>query len=364
MTPSPDAYGSQPSAPPPPPQVVVQQTPTAFGRYGRYLWLALGLAVMTIVGQASSYRSYFSPPNAPQEKYHSRSETSREKIAIISVNGAILEGDGFVKRQIDRVRDDDDVVAVVARIDSPGGTVTGSDYLLHHLRQMCQERKLPLVVSMGGICASGGYYIAMAVGDAEDVIFAEPATWTGSIGVVIPHYDVSGLLARWDVRDDSVVSHEDKLMGSPTRSLDPAQRAEERELLQKLVDISFERFLEIVKGGRPQLAQDAEKLQQATTGQIFTADQALALGLVDRIGFVEDAVARAAELAGRDPETIRCVQYEQPLPALSRLLTGEAPRRLGVGAQATFDLGTLLELTAPRAYYLCTWLPHLLAPRP
>jgi protease-4 len=347
----------------PAPQVVVHQASTAFGRYGRYLWLALGLAAMTIVGQAASYRSYFSPPDAPQEKYHSRSESARDKIAVLTIAGSILEGDGFVKRQIDRVRDDDHVVAVVARIDSPGGTVTGSDYLLHHLRKLCDDRKLPLVVSMGGICASGGYYIAMAVGDRPDSIYAEPATWTGSIGVVIPHYDFSGLLTKWEVRDDSVVSHEDKLMGSPTRSLDPQQRAAERDLLQRLVDVSFDRFVDIVKSGRPQLAEDAEKLQRATTGQIFTADQALELGLVDKIGFVEDAVARAAELAGRDPEAIRCIKYEQPLPALSRLLAAEAGR----GARQTvggLDLAGLLDLAAPRAYYLCTWLPHLLAPQP
>ncbi len=118
-----------------------------------------------------------------------------------------MEGDGFVKRQIDRVRKDAQVKAVVVRIDSPGGTVTGSDYIYHHLKKLREDRSLPLVVSMGSIAASGGYYIAMAVGDQEKSIFAEPTTTTGSIGVIVPHYDLSGLMARYDVRDDSISSH-------------------------------------------------------------------------------------------------------------------------------------------------------------
>ena len=94
---------------------------------------------MTILGQTASYRSYFSPPGGPQEKYHSLSETADKKIAIIKIEGAILDPEGFVKQQIDRVREDDDVVAVVLRIDSPGGTVTASDYLYHHLRELARR---------------------------------------------------------------------------------------------------------------------------------------------------------------------------------------------------------------------------------
>lgn len=361
-----------------PQQIVVQSPPpTALGRYGKYLLLALGLCVMGLIGQAASYRSYFSPPGGPQEKFHSLEGAAEKKIAIIKVAGTILEGDGFVKQQIDRVGEDDSVVAVVVRIDSPGGTVTGSDYIYHHLRRLAGRpgdpqrlsdeddddddgRKLPLVVSMGSMCASGGYYIAMAVGDQPDSIFAEPTTWTGSIGVVIPHYDLSGLLSQWNVKDDSVASHKYKLMGSPTRELSPEERAEERELLQGLVDRSFERFKAIVLSGRPKFRDNPDQVGEIATGQIFTAQQALDRGLVDRIGFIDQAVERAAELAGHDPEKLRCVKYEEPPTTLSTLLAAEgsasAPPR-------QFDLARLLDLTAPRAYYLCTWLPSLLSPR-
>ena len=104
-------------------------------------------------------------------------------MAIITVSGVIVDGDGYVKKQIERVRQDEDVKAIVLRVNTPGGTVTGSDYILHHLNRLRAERKLPLVVSMGSVAASGGYYVSMAVGDQPQSIYAEPTTTTGSIGV-------------------------------------------------------------------------------------------------------------------------------------------------------------------------------------
>lgn len=210
---------------------------------------------------------------------------------------------------------------------------------------------------MGSLCASGGYYIAMAVGDQEEAIFAEPTTWTGSIGVVIPHYDLSGMLENFHIKDDSIASHKYKLMGSPTRALSEEDRAEERKLFQELVDLSFERFKEIVRSGRPKYREDAAALDQVATGQIFTAAQALERGLVDKIGFIEDAVERAAKLASRDPKKLRCVTYDKPPATLGSLLSSkaDAPNILGG------ELNDLLNLTAPRAYYLCTWLPSILS---
>jgi protease-4 len=358
VPPADPSYGRQPAAPP---QVIIQQAPTAFGRYGKLLLILLGVCVMVIIGQNASYRKYFSPADAPEEKYHSLSKEATDKIAIIRVEGTILDPDGFVKKQIDRVREDNDVKGVVLRVDSPGGTVTASDYLYHELKELVKDREIPMVVSMGSICASGGYYLAMAGGDQktqEDIIFAEPSTWTGSIGVVIPHYDVSELLTSWKVKDDSVASHKYKLMGSPTRDLSPEERAEERKLLQSLVDQSFDRFKAIVEAGRPKLKANEADLEKATTGQIFTAEQAKELGLIDQIGFMDVAIERAAKLAGKETTNVRCVEYESPPSALGALLGADSdllPRRSGI------DLAGVLDLTAPRAYYLCTWLPAILS---
>jgi len=340
----------------PPPHIVIQQQQTALGRYGKLLLALLIIAGISIFGLVSRYQSYFSPPGGPQERFHSLSQEATEKIAIVDISGTIMEGDGFVKQQLDRIRDDKQVVALVLRIDSPGGTVTGSDYLYHHIRQLAEERRLPVVVSMGSMCASGGYYIAMAVGDQEEAIFAEPTTWTGSIGVVIPHYDISGMLANANIKDDSVVSHKYKLMGSPTRQLTEEEEAEERKLLQELVNRSFARFKSIVQSGRPHLKQNAEDFETVTTGQIFTAEQAVDLGLVDKIGFVEEAIDRAAALAGKDTDNLRCIKYEKPTTPIDALLNVQAR---GSGLLGS-DLQSLLDLATPRAYFLYTSLPAIL----
>jgi len=274
----------------------------------------------------------------------------KDKIAVISIEGVIVSGEGFVKRQIDRAAEDEDVKAVVLRVNSPGGTVSGSDYIYHHLKKLAQKKKM--VVSMGGIAASGGYYVAMAVGHTPDAIFAEPTTSTGSIGVKIPHYDFSKLLAKWGVQEDTIASHQLKTMGSLAKPM----TEQEREIFQGLVDDSFNRFKEIVKLGRAKFQEDPQALDKLATGQLFTARQALEHGLVDRIGFVEDAIDRAIEVAGLDAEDVRVVKY-RPEPTLANLLLGaEAPRR-------DLDLAALLEMTTPRAYYLYTWLPAIASSR-
>ena len=285
-----------------------------------------------------------------QERFHSLSKTATDKVAIISVEGVIIDNEGFVKRQIDQVREDKSVKAVVLRVDSPGGSVSASDYLYHHLKKLVEDRDIPLVVSMGSLAASGGYYVSMAVGDQEDSIFVEPTTWTGSIGVIIPHYDVAGLMARFDVVDDSIMSAPLKDIGSPTKPMTP----EERAVLQGLVDSAFARFKDIVRAGRPALADDDATLEKVTTGQVFTAEQALADGLADREGFIEEAILRAIELANLTADSAKVVKYRDSGDIWSLLSAKSA------GGRATSGVSALAELASPRPYYLFTSLPHLL----
>lgn len=308
----------------------------------------VGFVMLAMIGVVAM--AIGTPQDEIEERFHSGDEHASNKIAIITVDGAILEGaGGFVKKQIDRVREDDDVKAIVLRVDSPGGTVTASDYILHHLKELKDDRELPLVVSMGGMAASGGYYVAMAVEDEPDSIFAEPTSWTGSIGVIIPHYNFEGLMAHWEIEDDSIASHHLKDMGSPFKKMTP----EEREIFQGLVDDSFDRFKEIVKTGRPKYREKPELLDAVATGQVFATSKAIESGLVDKEGFIEAAIERAAELANVDPDNVRIVDYKEPVTLASLL---------GASAQARatpFDVQTLVELTSPRAYYLCTWAPPL-----
>lgn len=285
-----------------------------------------------------------------QERHYSHEERAPNKVAIVRIEGPIIEGEGHAKRQIDQALRDEAVKAVVLRVDSPGGTVSGSDLLYHQLRKLVEKKNIPLVVSMGGIAASGGYYISMAVGSTPDTIFAEPSTWTGSIGVIIPHYDLSGLLAEWGVKQDSIVSHPLKGIGSFTRPMTP----EERKILQDLVNESFSDFKEVVRKGRPRFQNDPQALDRLATGQVFSARQAQASGLVDRIGYLEDAVDRAIELAGLDPQEVNVVEYKRELSLWTLLLEGRA-------RTSAADLASLVDRLTPRAYYLWTWLPPVLA---
>jgi protease-4 len=308
------------------------------------LCLNLLLVPLVALGLAGSLES----DHRVQEKFFSHNREAHDKVVILSIEGGIFNPeDGFVKQQIDQVIKDESVKGVVLRINSPGGTITGSDFLYHHLVQLRQERKVPMVVSMGGIAASGGYYAAMAVGHEPDVLFAEPTTWTGSIGVVIPHYSLADLLGKVGVADDSIASHPLKTMGSFTKPMTD----EERKIFQALIDDGFDRFKEVVRSGRSRFEKDPAALDRLATGQIFTAAQAKRSGLVDQIGFIEEAIDRAISLAGLDEENVKVVKYEAK-PSLRSLLMGGQAR-----SAPALDLKVLLEMTTPRAYYLCTWLP-------
>ncbi|MFP6657624.1 MAG: signal peptide peptidase SppA [Pirellulales bacterium] len=334
----------------PPLRVIVEQS-MGLGRkllFGLLLG-ALAFSVMINFGLYGSYSTYVQTDPKMNETLHSGSAAASDKIAIISVGGAILDSDGFVKQQIDRVRQDKNVKAIVLRVDSPGGTVTASHYLFHHLKELQKEKEIPLVVSMGGIAASGGYYISMAVGDAEDTIFAEETTWTGSIGVIIPNYDISGLMEDWKITDRSYASGQLKQMGSPTRKADTV----EVETFNALIQETFDEFKNIVKQGRPNLANDKAAMNEISTGQIFTAKQAKRLGLVDKLGYIEDAIDRAADLAALSKDSYRVVQYDRPQSLFDITLMRAPPKNL--------ELSALLDLTTPRAYYLCTWLPSIAA---
>jgi protease IV len=353
--PAPDSVPAQVVAPPPPPAAPKKRRSGA-----RVLGILIVLFVMGFLGLllagavvvAAGLAGSVATTGTVREEFVSHNRRGRDKVAILSVQGAILDGEGFVKRQIDRARRDagqGNLKAVVVRVNSPGGTVSGSDFIYHHLRRLREETDLPMVVSMGGIAASGGYYVSMAVGDTPQSIYAEPTTWTGSIGVIIPHYDLSGLLDHIGIEESSIARGELKGMGSLARPM----TEKEEQIFQGLVDEGYNRFKDVIRDGRPAFQKDAAALDEAATGQIFTAVQAKNRGLVDEIGYVEDAVERAIALAGLDKENVKVVRYK-PEPTLMDILFGAEAR-----PQTAWDPAALLEMTVPRAYYLCTWLPPL-----
>lgn len=278
------------------------------------------------------------------EKTYSGSWTDSDKIAIINIEGTIIDGEDY-RDQIDKACDDESVKAVVLRVNSPGGTITGSDYIYHKLCKLRKEK--PLVVSMGSLAASGGYYVSMAVGYEKDVIFAEPTTWTGSIGVIISHYDASELFRqKLGVKNDPIKSGTMKGMGSMMEPLTDDQR----KVLQGLVDNSFNRFKNIVKSGRRTFLKNSEALDNLATGQVYDTTQALKLGLVDQEGFLDDAIDRAMELAHLSSAHV--VEYTEQESFMDTFLSGQA--KAMTNANPLSDLRFLMDAATPRAYYLWT----------
>lgn len=355
-SPQPPEPSSQPATPPVPSPEEVAARKAAQGKTIRrvVLWVVLlgvpaAFIFLVLLGIGSLF-SYSSSPSLIEKNYSKHSWTSgRQKIAIIHLDGAITSSDGFIKKQINQVRDDSAVKGVVFRVNSPGGLVTASDHIYRQLVELRDERgtsgeKLPMVVSMGGMAASGGYYVSMAVGDTPGSIYAEPTTWTGSIGVIIPHYNAAGFMKEHGFQEDSVASHRLKGMGSFAKEMTPEIKA----IFQGLVDDSFAGFKKIVKAGRPSLTD--EQIVALATGQVYTTSQALENGLVDKKGYLEDAIRGVIEMAGLSEGQVRVVEYERQ-PTLLDLLMARAE-------QSPSELAVLAELTKPQAYYLAPgWLP-------
>jgi len=208
----------------------------------------------------------------------------REKVGVVRIEGMIGDNAEIID-QISEFADDDDIRAVVLRIDSPGGGVASSQEIYQAVRQLRNNKKV--VVSMGSIAASGGYLIATAA----DRIMANPGTITGSISALMHFANVEELLKKVGVRASVVKSGKFKDIGSPIREMTP----EERELVQVIVNDIYDQFVTTVSENRK---IPLEKVVKLADGRIFSGRQALDLHLVDELGGLQDAVLLAGRLAG------------------------------------------------------------------
>ncbi|MBU1429828.1 signal peptide peptidase SppA [Myxococcota bacterium] len=265
------------------------------------------------------------------------------KIAIIPINGVLTggpRGQGSTAEALKMMRralKDEAVVGVLLEVDTPGGSVTDAD-LLH--RQLTALRKAgkPTLLLMGDLCASGGYYMAVA---AEE-IWAMPTTVTGSIGVIIQTLNLHKLLEAHGVEDRSIMSGRFKGLLSPTRPEQPEGRA----LLQGVVDALYERFLDLIVQGRG-LTHD--ELRPLADGRVFTAQEALKAKLIDKIGYPQEALTRLKEILREDKLGVVRYQREGGLMDLLR-----------VRSQAPEGQALLESLFAtPRAMYLFAPQPQL-----
>lgn len=333
---------SNPNQSSPPQQIIVQAPKESFlsRMASRLFYTLFSLSILLNIALLAASADYFATEDKLKEKYHSGSKTSREKIAVIEVSAAIMPP--YTERVISAIkkaRDDDEVKGVLLKIDSPGGMVTDSHQIYHQLELL--RAKKPIYVLMEDIAASGGYYIAMGSGK-EGKIFAEPTTWTGSIGVILPHYQLEGLVEKLGIKVNPLKTGQYKDALSPFRPM----TAEDEKLWRDIIDQAFQQFLGIIVENRPSMPM--EKLKPLAQGQVFTAKDALSNGLVDEIGYEEDALKSLKSHLKLDDA--RIVHYEREA-GLSEILMGV---KTGVGPREQWR--ELMEQTVPRAMYYCTWL--------
>ena len=249
-----------------------------------------------------------------------------------------------VKEELKKAEEDGHVRGVILRIDSPGGGVTASDVIYREVKRFKESRGVPVVACLMDVAASGGYYVALAA----DEIVAHPTTVTGSIGVLMLNLNVAGLFDKIGVDDTTVVSGEHKDIGSPFRKPTESDRA----ILQEIVDSMYGRFLERVQENRKSIPKDSMKVM--TDGRIMTAQQALAGGFIDEIGYLEDAINATKKRAGLTEATV--IVYHRPDEYAENIysLQGNAPGAPQLSQEA---LLRLLGGSGPRFLYL--WAPAL-----
>ena len=278
---------------------------------------------------------------APDRMYRERvvSGAGGDKVLLLQVAGPIVDYESVgifgstrdtvesVRKQLELATDDDSVKAVLLEVNSPGGGITASDTVHHVIAEFKKETGKPVVAYFADVAASGGYYISAGA----DKIIAHPSTVTGSIGAIIGLMNFEGLFEKIGLKDITIKSAPLKDMGSPTRPMTP----EEEEIFRGILTSVHDRFVQVVAEGRKNLTID--QVRKLADGRVYTGQQAKELGLVDGLGYREDAFETAKEMAGI--AEARLVRYERSL-SLLRMLSGYS--------ETSRDLAVNFNLAAPK----------------
>ncbi|MDY6822766.1 MAG: signal peptide peptidase SppA [Thermodesulfobacteriota bacterium] len=279
-----------------------------------------------------------------------------EKVVVVSVDGVITDDPekDFLSRKmpsmlqevvscLEMAAKDPAVKALVLKINSPGGTITASDILYRELMAFKNRTGARLVVSMMDVAASGGYYIALPA----DHIMAHPTTVTGSVGVIFISPKAYKLMDKIGVDIRVRKSGRNKDMGSPFRE----PTAEEDRLMDGIIADMADRFIGLVKERR---GQDRIALDEIQTARIFTASEALKAGLIDEIGYLDQAIEKAKKMAGI-PENARVVAYRRTRYPNDNVYNNLAANAGGAKSLVNIDLMDAIAARKTGFYYL--WWP-------
>jgi protease IV len=306
----------------------------------------VGLAVFAVVLILAS--GIASGPTAPvlyQEEYVAGDGT--DKIAVVPVEGTIASADdalGGVQPTVtpeglaDALRQagqDPSVVAVVLEVNSPGGGVTASDQMHQSILDFRENTNKPVVISMGDVAASGGYYISTAA----DRIVANETTLTGSLGVIFQFNNFAEAADKYGIKLVVIKSGKYKDLGNAFRDLKP----EEREIFQSIVDESYSEFVDVISEGR---GIPEDRVREIADGRVYSGTQAKELGLVDSFGDLDEAYAIAGRLAGtQDTLVVRYIQEPTLTDTLLARLSPSEPQAVQIMDAAGLNL-------EPKPYYL------------
>jgi protease-4 len=281
-----------------------------------------------------------------------------DKVLLVGIDGVLSsapdEGGLFAKPStlvqlkdvLKKAEEKESIRALLVRVNSPGGSVTASDLAYRELQRFKEKTGKKIVVIFMGVGASGGYYAAMAA----DAVFAHPTSVTGSIGVIamFPELSELGRKIGFDMR--VIKSGPLKDIGSMWRGFDEG----EREVLQETIDSMYARFLDVVRRGRPNL--DAETIRKLADGRVFEAAKAKEVGLIDEVGYIDDAFAAAKELANVADASL--VTYRPPFDYRGHYYASPPPSSPVASPQVNLlnvDLDGVLPPNEGPFYYL--WMP-------
>jgi protease IV len=314
--------------------------------------ISLVLLITAVIQHGCVTVNLLEPPGPVQEVQLSGSGDG--KVLLLDLSGVISsqDKDGFIpqpnllatfKEELTKASKDEKIKAVVVRINSPGGTVNASDILYHELKTFKANKKIPVIVSMMDVAASGGYYLAMA----SDAILVHPSTVTGSIGVIMLTVNAKGLLEKVGVEASAITSGPRKDMGSPFRTM----TADEKAIFQGVIDSFYQRFLTVVQEGRPHLS--ADQIKKLADGRIYSGDQAKAAGLVDEVGYLDDAIELAKKNAALTEA--RIVTYRRHGEYQNNIYSRLFGTSSGLSSLASLDLLSIVRGGSPQFMYL--WMP-------
>lgn len=217
-----------------------------------------------------------------------RTISLKDKVALVKIQGPIIDA----KDIVDELRDfteDESIKGIIIRVDSPGGAVAPSQEIFNEVRRAAESKKV--VVSMGSVAASGGYYVSLPA----NKIIANPGTITGSIGVIMEIPNLEGLMGKVGIKTEVIKSGKHKDIGSAFRQMS----ADERAVLQSLIDDVYEQFVADVAENR---GMTVDEVKELADGRIYSGRQAKDLGLVDDLGGLQEAIDETADLAGIEGE--------------------------------------------------------------